>query len=314
MKRLIICCSLFLSCFSVFSQMNRKYEKMIKKYDIAKLLTIYNGSPEDFWHQIEYNHSGLLAYKQALATKRKSALEAQSDVAFAMNLAYSKYADLYIFKDESATNYTKQVTEVVLGTEADRIRFRIAYGRFPNAFCTPRGDIYVYSSLLDCIDYDNKMLYGILAHEVAHYYLRHSVRQQWADKKKERKSKIWAGIAIGMSAVADGMAAYNAGYYGYNYESHLYETCQSILAASSYDNAMYHFKFSREQEIEADIVAYRFLEFIGVDPNLYVKALYLLGTDNDDFYSSWDDHPTISFRTNFLLYLGKNYPLKPITQ
>lgn len=37
-------------------------------------------------------------------------------------------------------------------------------------------------------------------------------------------------------------------------------------------------RYSREQEIESDIAAYRFLQFIGADPNIMIRVLDKIAT------------------------------------
>lgn len=289
---------------------NKDFEKMIRKYDITSILETKEGKPEDFWRQLSKNHEGLTAYAKALARGQKTALKAENDISMALGLVEDEYRHLYMYTGDTIAKYTREISSGILGVDAYNIRVHIAYGESPNAFCTPRGDIYIYTSLLDRIDFDWRMLYGICAHEVAHYYLRHSARQKWADEKRAKKNRIMAGIAIGLNAVADVANAYTAGYTGNTYESHLAESCQNILYSAQYDNQMFHFKYSREEEIEADIIAHRFLEFVGIDPTYYAQALYSLGTENDNFYDSWSDHPTISYRVSFLSYLNSKYPLR----
>lgn len=300
---------LLISLSTLAQKKNREFEKLIKKYDVASILQTKNGRPEEFWRQLSKNHQGLLAYINALGHGKKTALNAEKDISMALGFVEKEYQQLYVYKGDTINNYTKYISEGVLGLDANNIRLHIAYGAFPNAFCTPHGDIYIYTSLLDCVDYDMKMLYGICAHEVAHYYLRHSARHKWADEKREKKNRIMAGIAIGLNAVADVANAYTSGYTGNTYESHFAETCQNILYSAQYDNQMFHFKYGREEELEADIIAHRFLEFIGIHPAYYMKALKSLGTGNDSFYSNWSDHPTINYRLAFLYYLGTKYPL-----
>lgn len=312
-KKSIIWLFLFLGLMvslPVFSQKkNREFEKLIRKYDVTSVLQTKNGKPEDFWRQLSQNHQGLLAYINALEHGKKTALKAENDISMALGLIEHEYNQLYVYTGDTIANYTREISEGILGIDANKIRIHIAYGSIPNAFCTPRGDIYIYTSLLERVDYDWRMLYGICAHEVAHYYLRHSARQKWADEKRAKKNRIMAGIAIGLNAVAEVTNAYVAGYTGNKYESHFAETYQNILYNAQYDNQMFHFKYSREEELEADIIAHRFLEFVGIDPTYYALALYSLGTENDNYYSDWSDHPTISYRVSFLNYLKDKYPL-----
>lgn len=306
---LTIILSLIVSLSLNAQKSNKSFEKIIRKYDIASMLQTKSGRPEDFWRQLSKNHDGLSAYVKALAHRKRTAVKAANDVALALGLVESEYSHLYVYKDDTTATCTRKISNEIMGVDANKINIHIVYGETPNAFCTPRGDIYIYTSLFDRIDYNWRMLYGICAHEIAHYYLRHSERQKWADEKRARKNKILAGIAIGLNAAAEVTNAYVASYTGSKYEGHFAETCQNILYNAQYDNQMYHFKYSREEELEADIIAHRFLEFVGIDPSYYAMALYSLGTENDNYYSDWSDHPTISYRISFLNYLKEKYPL-----
>ena len=66
----------------------------------------------------------------------------------------------------------------------------------------------------------------------------------------------------------------------------------------------FQFKYSREQELEADLIAYRYCEIMGIGGYAYILALELLG---DDFGSlkaeKQSDHPTIAYRVAFLKYI-----------
>ena len=198
-----------------------------------------------------------------------------------------------------------------MGVNGERIRVHFIQGDQPNAFCTPGGDIYIYTALAQKLTGDWPMIYGVCAHEAAHYYLKHSARQKWADYRRQKKNKIIAGVALGVSAAAlTATSVAVGGSYSPNMAGNVIDMCSDVLAISTLDSNLYHFKFSREEELEADIIAYRFLEFVGVDPANYIRALETLGTESDAFYNKWSDHPTITFRTDFLTYLGEKYPMK----
>lgn len=299
---------LFVSSLA-FGQKNKDFEKIIKRYDMASVLQVKDAYPENFWTQLKQGHQGLQDFEKALSKKQKSAIRAVGDVDKALGLVDRQYQYLYLLTGDTVSNFTHSLQSELLGADSSQIHIHIVLGNEPNAFCTPRGDVYIYTSLLERIHYNIDLLYGICAHEAAHYFLRHSALQKWADRKREIRNNVLAGIAIGLNAVADGLAAYTAGYDGTKYESHIEETCQSILASAKNDNEWYHFKYSRMQELEADIVAVRFLEYIGIDPFAYMVALTYLKDEGEEFYSDWDDHPTIAYRTKFLAYLAKNYPL-----
>jgi len=317
MKKLCSFFLLFLSCLSLFPQnkTQKEYERIIQHYDILYSLNGEHGTANDFWKLLEDNHIGLGKFNRALAKGRRTALKAQADVKEALGVVENGYKALYTYdNDPDIKSYTSHIEDNCLGVDKTRVQIHIAYGESPNAFATPRGDIYLYSSLLKQLDYDEMMIAAVSAHEAAHYYLKHSVRQRWIDRKNERKNNIWAGVAIGLMVTAEVANAYASGYanpYGRNrYDSQLAENIVDIISIAKYSSALSHFKYSREEELEADIVAYRFLEFIGEDPRIYMKALAALGLETDSFYNDWSDHPSINYRIGFLDYLGKHYPMK----
>ena len=83
----------------------------------------------------------------------------------------------------------------------------------------------------------------------------------------------------------------------------MYNSCNLYTAISA--SAFYfQFKYSRAQEIESDLMAYRFCEAVGIGGYAYIMALQLLG--ENDLYMKADktaDHPTLSHRVAFLKWL-----------
>ena len=81
----------------------------------------------------------------------------------------------------------------------------------------------------------------------------------------------------------------------------------ALIDAFSLRTILSNYKYSREQEIEADILAYRFLEFMGVSPEDYIKALENLVENNYELLKYTDDkfsdHPFIMHRINILRML-----------
>ena len=71
---------------------------------------------------------------------------------------------------------------------------------------------------------------------------------------------------------------------------------------STISTLKYSLKYSREQEIEADLFAYRFLENLGCAEE-FINGLRILGTQYNTLYSEFSDHPTINKRINFLKFV-----------
>ena len=87
------------------------------------------------------------------------------------------------------------------------------------------------------------------------------------------------------------------------------EYIENTFESASKDSYLYKFKYSREQELEADIIAIRFLEWIGINPQYYIDTLKQLGTEYDLMYDEESDHPTTKYRIDLLSFLIKNYPM-----
>lgn len=151
-----------------------------------------------------------------------------------------------------------------------------------------------------------EILMGYIAHEFAHGALLHHVRGYYAEAKERRKNELLGGIAAGLNGLAAGMEAYNAAAYGVptsgtDYGARIANIGNEIKSST----LKYSFKYSREQEFEADLIAYRFLEHIGAGEE-FINGLRILGTAYDSLYDEYSDHPTISARIDFLKYVQQH--------
>lgn len=181
-----------------------------------------------------------------------------------------------------------------------------------NAYALPNGYIFIGEGLIELSDGDDDAIFGVIAHEVAHVLFKHSERQSYSNKKRERKDNVLTGITAGVLAVAAGAGYATAvnGYttqeeadaLAYNYASTIYDITSAVnygLRSHSYKK---YFEYSREQEVEADIAAILFLKWLGLSTDSYIKILSKLP---DSVSADHSTHPDIQFRVNFL----RNYVL-----
>ena len=79
---------------------------------------------------------------------------------------------------------------------------------------------------------------------------------------------------------------------------------QAIINFFDNKSYFYGFKYSREQELEADLIAYRYLEAIGLGGYAMIMALEMLNdpSDNQEDIAT-NDHPTTQYRIEFLKYI-----------
>lgn len=195
---------------------------------------------------------------------------------------------------------------------------KIYRAKEPNAFATPYGEIYIADDLIYLYDWCKPMLLGVCAHETVHSLCQHSLAQVWMQEKKMRSAQIWAGVAVGLTFAANTAMAiaeasngvYHSGQYWNNWNNSMV-SLGIMLDYAIRENAYYfQFKYSRSQEIEADLLAYRYCEAMGIGGYVYIVALELLGDDYGLLAASRTaDHPTIAYRVSFLKYLyDKEHP------
>ena len=177
-----------------------------------------------------------------------------------------------------------------------------------NAFCalTENGfAMCLTSALLMQRGINYNILMGYVAHEFAHGALMHHLRSFYAAAKERRKNELLGSIAIGLNVVAAGVDAFASGMNGqYYYDDAAYTIAiEDIESDIKVSTVKYSMKYCREQEIEADLLAYRFLENMGCGEE-FINGLRILSAAHyDNMFSEYSDHPTITTRINFLKYV-----------
>lgn len=130
----------------------------------------------------------------------------------------------------------------------------------------------------------------------------------WKQYEKEKKNEIIGGVAAGLYAATMTATTLYGAYNGVKYDKSHYDnivlTSTNLFDAIESEAFYFKFKYSRSQEIQSDIMAYRFCEAIGVGGYAYIMALQLLG-ENDLYMKSeiTDEHPTLAFRIALLKYI-----------
>jgi hypothetical protein len=147
--------------------------------------------------------------------------------------------------------------------------FKIVNARDINAFALPGGPMYVNRGMIEAARSEGEMA-GVMAHELAHVFLRHGTAQA----SKAQKYSLLAGIlGIGGQIIGGvpGAAAQIAG--------------QGV--------GVYFLKFSREYETEADIMGAQVMARAGYDPrdlaNMFKTIEQQSGGGGGGFLS---DHPS----------------------
>ncbi|MBX7457086.1 M48 family metalloprotease [Qipengyuania sp. 1NDH17] len=128
-----------------------------------------------------------------------------------------------------------------------------------NAFAIPGGYIYTTRQLVTLMNNEAELA-GVLGHEVAHVALRHSQRRQQAAQTNQL---LGVGAAI-LSSVLLGSNPLG----------------QQLGQAALQGSQMLTLKFSRSQELEADVKGIEYLNSAGYDPRAMATVLASLAAQN----------------------------------
>jgi Zn-dependent protease with chaperone function len=140
----------------------------------------------------------------------------------------------------------------------------------PNAFIFPNGTMFVTTGLLSTINSEDELI-GVLAHEIAHFVLDHSVLNINKAIQRKKNAEFWASFATVAAAATEGyLMSKNVFYRSGDLTNSMAVISRSI--ASSIEERM-GLKYSREQEMEADECAVELMKFISVNPLALSSAL-----------------------------------------
>jgi hypothetical protein len=181
-----------------------------------------------------------------------------------------------ILNDNEATSYVSRVGQRLVTAIPSEFQhpefqyyFKVVNARDINAFALPGGPMYVNRGMIEAAHSEGEMA-GVMAHELAHVFLRHGTAQA----SKAQKYSLLAGIlGIGGQIIGGvpGAAAQIAG--------------QGV--------GVYFLKFSREYETEADIMGAQIMARAGYDPrdlaNMFKTIEQQSGGGGGGFLS---DHPS----------------------
>lgn len=152
--------------------------------------------------------------------------------------------ELPIVRDPEVQRYVNLLGSTIARNVDDRSldwQFYVVDSKEVNAFAVPGGFVYVNRGL---IERASKMsqLAGVLAHEIGHVTMRHSVKQMQAAQK--------ANVGLSLACI-------------------LTNVCQSQAAGAAVQlgGGMVFAKFSRDDEREADRSAIDFVIRAGIDPH-----------------------------------------------
>lgn len=138
----------------------------------------------------------------------------------------------------------KEVLEVA-GIQYFNYRFYIVESDQFNAFAAPSGLIFFYSRLIESMQTEDELV-SVLAHEIGHVVKRHLA------SRMEKGAKVnLASLAVALAAIALGGGGAGA---------------QALITGSLAAGQSAQLHFSRQDEIEADLLAYNWMKKLHRNP------------------------------------------------
>lgn len=164
-----------------------------------------------------------------------------------------------------------------------------------NACCYPNGTIVLNTGLLAVLHSEDELV-AILAHEIAHFILDHSVQNVNAAVSRQKRAEFWAAVATGITAVAEGYAASQNAYYVPGAATIGMAVMASSIASQVVDRL--GMNYNHLQEVEADKLAIEALKILGYNENALATALSRLEGEyikerNNAMYINSYTHPAL---------------------
>lgn len=307
---------LFYAClFSVAAfaaSLEKDYQKIVSKFDVPiEVRNLSDVSKETYWDAFLNKNEAYIKHVTDMGKNKGLEKKAQRMLIEAPKF-YPQYSS---FVDRSSQAFCDSLL-AELGAPADGPKFTIyvIYDEDVNAYNVLTDDgfaICLNSGLLAKPGLTRDMLLSIVAREYAHGALKHSERGFYAQAHQERNAAIAGGLILGFYAVAVAWDSAN------NPEANSY-AADNYYAEKEYDrikrneadqNQLFAYRYSVDQQYEADMAAFRFMQFMG-NGNAYIEALKFMGSDDELFDNCGDPYPSVSSRIAFLNYLQDHPELK----
>ncbi len=256
---------------------------------------------KDFWQKQALNHGVYKNItKNGIQYKLRKELEEEA-------LDYINYTETnnMIFKDSYLVSYLYALSYKIypILIEDGRpgiLNVKILKSIVPNAFIFPNGTMFITTGLLSTINSEEELI-GIMAHEISHFVLDHSIININEVEQRRKRAEFWAAFATGVAAATDIYISANNDYYAPG----AITMGTAILAYSiaSELNERMGLKYSREQEMEADQCATELMKYIKIDPTALSSALmkiknYSILNGNYLALTGQGTHPALDARIN----------------
>ncbi len=307
MKRFgsIVFC-LLCAIFANSADLDKEFKKLIEKYDISdSAKVVEKNNPEKFWQSVLFYNEPVIKFIRDIKKKRGAENEALKKVS-ELPRFYPQYDESII---ESLQGFCDTILiDMGISSLPVKCSLHVVYSDEVNSFNALTEDSFVIcltSALLQRKGITREIIIGFVANEFSHGALQHKLRGLYAGAKQMRKNKLSANIVSGINTFASGIESAMTGHAPDRLYNYLLDKDLKYKVKTSTEK--YIFNYTKEQEHEADLIAFRFLEYFSGDGDNYINALRIMGSlHNHMLDNNGDDINSISSRINFLKYVQQH--------
>lgn len=275
------------------------YEKLIRTYDVDTSCLVARDAGI-FWDGVWRNNVRFSKFMEAVKKGTPAIKKAFQGLAEAHRANAQLSSSFEIIATNKDSLLMPLYNELGATKVSDNIKLLLVRRDDMNAFACPDGEIYINTGLLrDSIGFAEVL--GVCAHELAHYVLQHAYVNAYTVAKREKRNEIYSAIASGIRVAAAGYAEANGAHQDWKAVN---KDIKNLFLSALIDTNKFGYKYSREQEIEADIIAFRFLEAMGYGGEKYIHLLEEIENNYPQAATSEsDNHPSTIFRIGLLRYM-----------
>ncbi len=203
------------------------------------------------------------------------------------------YLELYIYSIIS-----RFVPENIIDGRPGDVNLVIVQDPSINAGMFPNGTMVINTGLLARIHTEDELA-AIIAHEIAHFLLDHSVINVNKATVRKKRAEFWGAVLTGITAGVEAYAASQNQYYVPGGATMSVALASQAIAEQI--NERLGMQFNHEQEYEADAVAVEMLKILGYDSNALASVFGRIifeqtqERSNVSYFDSYD-HPAINKR------------------
>lgn len=240
------------------------------KEKLEKVLDVNYKSAQNFWDaQIIFN---VLEDLSKNGTQEDLRAEMEEDVLEYISRVTrcglefdDPYLESYIY-----SLISKLAPSVLIDGRPGMVNLLILSDQTANAAMYPNGTLVITTGLISLLHSEDELA-AVLAHEIAHFVLDHSVQNYNKMKKAKSRAEFWAAFATILTGVAEGYATVKNPYYIPGGATAAVAAASTQIANSVIERL--GMKYSKEQEREADKIAVELLKVLNYDSNALATAL-----------------------------------------